>query len=122
MMTVIELITLMSMIFLGVFFSRLMYPHGVVFAVIGFACGFGLIPGTWFAYLRYRRWIYVGDKWMPDCVCGSSEFRYERVGSELHLLCQKCKRRYQKRRDQVWVFNAAEKKPYKQLVKRKGWV
>lgn len=120
--TLIELIILLTMVFSGVLFSRLMYPHGIVLAVIGFVCGFGWIPGLWFAYVTYRRWLYVGDNWMPDCVCGSSEFRYERIGSELHLLCQKCKRRYQKRRDQVWAFNATgEKEHYKQLLKHKGW-
>jgi hypothetical protein len=121
-MTVIELFIFVAMIALGVLFARSMYPHGILLAVIGFACGLAVIPAIWFAYLRYRRWLYVGDKWMPDCVCGSSAFKHERVGSELHLLCQKCERRYQKRRDYVWALNGEEKTRYKQLVKRKGWV
>jgi hypothetical protein len=111
------------MVFLGALFSTLMYPRGIVPAVIGFVCGFGLVPGIWFVRLKYRRWLYMGDKWMPDCVCGSSEFRYERAGADLRLLCQKCKRRYEKRRDLVWAFNAAgEKEDYKRLLKHKGWV
>ncbi len=74
------------------------------------------------AYVRYRRWIYLGDKEMPDCSCGSSDFRYHNVGADYYLLCQKCNTRYEKRRDSVWVFEGGERKPYKQLVRHRGWV
>src|SRR5882724_1201611 len=39
-----------------------------------------------------------------ECSCGSSAFRYEKVGEKYHLLCQGCRTRYEKRREEVSVF------------------
>jgi len=121
-MSLIELIVFLTTIALGVLFARALYPHGIVFAIVGFVCGFAIIPSIWIAHVRYRRWLYVGDKGMPDCVCGNSVFRVEKVGADFHLLCKKCSRRYQRIRRQVWVFDGDEKKLYRQLIKHRGWV
>ncbi len=121
-MTLIELLFLAAMIALGVLFAKAMYPLGILPAVFGFALGVAIIPSLWLAYDRYKRWLYVGAKGMPDCTCGSSVFSYERVGTETHLLCQKCRVRYQKEGPLVWVFGGEERKLYSQLKKHRGWV
>jgi hypothetical protein len=121
-MTAIELIIFLTMIALGVLLGRAMYPRGISLAIIGFVCGVALIPCITLAHERHRRWLYMGDEWMPDCVCGSSEFRYEKVDAEFHLLCQKCKRRYEKRGGDVWAFDGTAKQFHKRLVKHRGWV
>ena len=121
-MSLIELLVLFAMFELGALLARALYPHGVLFAILGFVGGSALIPCTIGAYSTYRRWLYVGDRRMPDCLCGNSNFRYEKVGAEYHLLCRQCKTRYEKRRGEAWVFDGGEKKPYKRLVKHKGWI
>ena len=121
-MSAIELLVFLVMIVLGVLLARTLYPHGVLPAILGFVAGVAFIPITITAYFKYRRWPYVGDKNMPDCLCGNSTFRYEKVGAEYHLLCRQCKTRYEKRRGDVWVFDGGKKKPYKRLVKHKGWI
>lgn len=59
---------------------------------------------------------------MPECSCGNSAFKYEKVGEEYHLLCTGCRTRYEKRRDEVSVFENGVKKPYMRLVKHQGWI
>jgi hypothetical protein len=121
-MSAIELLAFVAMIALGVLLGRAMYPQGILPAILGFVVGVAIIPSIVKSYFTYRRWLYVGDKSMPDCLCGTSVFKYEKVGAEYHLLCQHCKTRYEKRLGDVWVFDGGEKKPYKRLVKHKGWV
>jgi hypothetical protein len=121
-MSLIELLVFFAMIALGTLLARALYPHGVLPAILGFVGGVALIPGTIKAYFEYRRWLYVGDQSMPDCLCGSSVFKYEKIGTEYRLLCQGCKTRYEQRRGEVWVFDGSEKRPYKRLVRHKGWI
>src|SRR5262249_41421203 len=103
-MSLIELLVFLAMIALGVLLARTLYPHGIRLAIFGFLGGVAFIPCIITAYFRYRRWLYVGDEDMPDCFCGNSTFRYEKVGAEYHLLCQQCRTRYEQRRGDVWVF------------------
>jgi len=122
-MTLIELIFFIVMIALGVWSATVLYPIGGLWlAIPGFAFGFLFIPGIWYGHAKYREWAYLGDKDMPDCLCGDAEFRYVKVGEESQLLCQQCRTRYERRRDQTWVYEGNEKKPYKRLVKHEGWV
>ncbi len=107
-MTLIELIIFIAMIATGTFLARAIYPIGGLWlAVPGFIAGVALIPSMFFAHDRYRRWIYRGDKWMPECSCGNSVFKYEKIGDEYHLLCRRCKTRYEKHRGEVWVLRTA---------------
>jgi hypothetical protein len=113
----------MAMIALGALVGWAVYPLGWLWlAVPGFVLGVLVIPSILFAHQRYRKWAYVGDHYMPDCSCGSGEYFYEKVGEEFHLLCQGCKTRYEKRLDEVSVFENGEKRPYKKLEKHRGWV
>jgi hypothetical protein len=122
-MTLIELLTLLLMLGIGVGAAHALFPvGGLPLAIPGFIAGVALIPLTAFAYDRYRKWAYLGDKWMPDCSCGSADFKYERVGAEHHLLCQRCRTRYEVRRGSAFVFDGSVKKPYKRLVKHQGWI
>jgi hypothetical protein len=122
-MTLIELLVPILMIALGACAAKALYPMGGLWlAIPGFLAGILLIPLIGFIHNRYRRWAYLGDKWMPECSCGSSEYKYERVGEEYHLLCQQCRKRYEKRREQVSVYEEGQKRPYKRLVKHQGWV
>ena len=121
-MSTIELLLLFAMIAFGVLLGRALYPQGILPAILGFVGGFAIIPSIFKAYFEYRRWLYVGDKRLPDCLCGNSVFKVEKVGAEYHRVCQQCKTRYEKRRGEVWIFDGGEKKPYKRLVKHKGWV
>jgi hypothetical protein len=122
-MTLIELLVFILMITLGTSAAKALYPMGGFWlAVPGFIAGVFLIPSIGFIHNRYRRWAYLGDKWMPECSCGSSNYKYERVGDEYHLLCQQCKKRYEKRREQVLVYEDGQTRPYKRLVKHQGWI
>lgn len=122
-MTLIELLVLLLMVAMGVVIARTLYPiAGMFLAIPGFIAGVMLIPAVIFGYVKYRRRTYCGDKPMPECACGSTAFRYEKIGNGNHLLCRGCRTRYQKRRNVVWVFEGGEKKLYKTLVKHRGWV
>lgn len=122
-MTLIELLYFVAMIAIGIFFGKAMYPIGGFWlATPGFIAGVLLIPFLTFAYDRYRRWAYLGDKPMPDCSCGSTEYVYENIEGKYPLVCQQCRAIYEKRRDQVFVFENGAKIPYKRLVKHQGWV
>src|SRR5689334_11931854 len=111
------------MIAIGTVAARALYPvGGLCLALPGFTAGFALIPSVFLAYRRYRGCAYLGDRLMPECLCGGSEFRYQEVGSEYHLLCQGCTRRYEKRRDEVWILENGVRKHYKKLVKHQGWI
>jgi len=122
-MTLIELFVFIVMISLGYNSAKLFYHIGGLWlAIPGFIAGVALIPFSLFLYDRYRKWAYRGDAWMPDCSCGSSKFKFEKVGTEYHLLCQGCRMRYQKRRNDVSIFENGVTRPYKRLVKYKGWI
>ena len=122
-MTLFDLIFFVTMILIGVGLAKVLYPIGGFWLGIpGFVAGVLLIPSMFFAYNRYRRWAYLGDKWMPDCSCGSAKYKVEKVGEEYHHVCQGCRTSYEKCRDQVSVFENGVKKPYKRLVKHQGWI
>ena len=122
-MTLIEATFFAVMCVLGWAAARLVHPIGGFWLSIpGFFAGFLLIPGLGYAYGRYRKWLYRGDADMPACSCGSTKFKYEKVGDEYHLLCQGCKTRYEKRPYEVSVYEGATKKPYKRLVRHQGWI
>jgi hypothetical protein len=119
----IELLFFVAMTAIGTVSARALYQVGGTWlAIPGFLAGFALIPSMFLARGRYRRWAYRGDKWMPECSCGSSAFKYQKIGLDYHLLCQGCATRYEKRRGEVWVFENGAKKPYKRLVKHQGWI
>ena len=122
-MNLVELLFVCAMFLIGGFLAAILYPRGGIWlAVPGFVFGVMLIPLAFRAYIHYRQWAYVGDKDMPNCLCGSDRYRYEQVGTEYHLLCQGCKTRYEKRRDRVFVFSGDSKHFYRRLVKYKGWI
>ncbi len=101
-MTLIEMLLFIAMIALGVCLAKALYPIGEFWlAVPGFIVGMLLIPSLFFVHHRYRRWAYLGDKLMPDCSCGGEEYKYEKTEEEYHLLCQRCRTRYEKRKDEV---------------------
>src|SRR2546430_1982562 len=101
-MNIIEVVFFILMLGIGWLLAKAIYPiGGFWFAVGGFVVGFVTIPMILFAYGRYRRWAYRGDKFTPDCSCGSSEFKYKKVGREYHLLCQQCKTRCERRPDAI---------------------
>lgn len=121
-MTLFEMIGFLLLIAIGYACGkigvRLFGPWG------GFAFipGFLLIPSIAMAHARYRKWLYKGDRHMPDCSCGSNAFTYEKVGSEYHLLCKECRVRYERTPDTVFVYHGNEKIIFRRLVKHKGWV
>ena len=122
-MSLVELLIFMIMIALGLAGAKVAYPIGGLWlAVPGFVFGFLIIPAAMLAHERYREWAYLGDQWMPDCLCGLAEFKYEKVGEELHMLCRHCLRRFEKRGDQVFIYENDQMRPYKRLVKYQGWV
>src|ERR1051326_1348618 len=111
------------MIAIGTCLAMALYPVGGIWlAVLGFIAGVLLIPSLFFAHNRYRRWAYLGDKWMPGCSCGNAEYKYEKIGKEYRYVCQQCGANYEKRGDAVSVFENGVKKPYKRLMKHQGWV
>ncbi len=122
-MNLIELLLFLAMIAIGGALAWVLYPVGGLWlAVPGFLVGLLLIPSIFFTYHCYRTWAYRRDHPMPDCSCGSREYKYEKVSEEYHLLCQRCKTRYERRHDEVSVFENGLMKPYKKLVKHQGWV
>jgi hypothetical protein len=121
--TLIELIVFVAMIALGFLLGRAMYHLGGLWlGTAGFVVGVALVPSAFFVYLKCRHWAYRGDAVMPDCSCGGSAFRVQKVGDEYHLLCQQCKTRYEKNDSEVWVVENGVRRPYKRLVKWQGWV
>lgn len=122
-MNLIELLFFLAMLALGACLAKALYPVGGAWlAVPGFIAGVLLIPSLFFAYNRYRRWAYLGDKWMPDCSCGGSEYELEKFGEEYRWVCQQCRANYEKRGEEVSVFEGDVKRPYKRLMKHQGWV
>jgi len=72
--TLIELIVLLAMISIGALLARALYPIGGLWlSILRFIAGVALIPSIFLAHNRYRRWAYRGDKWMPECSCGTFE-------------------------------------------------
>ena len=121
-MNVFELLFFVAMIALGIGAATFVYPIGGWWlAIPGFVFAFLFLPGILFVEDRYRKRVYQG-KWMPDCLCGGVEFGYEDVGEEVHLLCRQCKTRYEKLRNQTWIYEGNEKRFHKRFVKRKGWI
>ena len=121
-MTLIELTFFVVMILIGIGSSKIFYSLGGYWlGVPGFFFGVLIIPGIMFAHAKYRKWAYLGDKWMPDCKCGSAEFVYEMVAGRVQLFCKKCRTRYQKQKDQVFIFVNETRQPYAKLVKHQGW-
>lgn len=122
LVTLIELLFFLVMIALGFGLAKASYAVGGMWlAVPSFIIGVALIPFALFLHVRYRKWAYVGDKFLPPCRCGSDKLKYEKVGTEYHLLCQNCRTRYERQRDEVFVYDNGGRKPYKRLVKWKGW-
>lgn len=126
-MTLIELISFLVCISIGVATSRAGYHFGGLWLGIpGFILGFLVIPFLAFLYDKYRKWAYPGEGRMVDCSCGSHTFKIERYGYgkklKFCLICEKCGARYEKRRHKVWIYDNNEKRIYKQMVKFKGWM
>jgi hypothetical protein len=122
-MTLIELIVFVVMISIGVTFSKCAYKVGGFWlAVPGFFLGCLLIPGSILGYERYRKWAYLGDKWMPPCSCGSEEYKPERRNDHFYTICRQCGAVYDKRKNQVFLVVDDQIKLYRTQVKHKGWV
>jgi hypothetical protein len=122
-MNLFELLFFVVSIAIGICLARALYPIGGIWlSVPGFIAGALFIPSLFFAYLRYRRWAYLGDKWMPDCSCGSAEYKYERIEEQYRLICQQCGASYEKHGNKVSVIENGIRKPYKRLMKYQGWV
>jgi hypothetical protein len=120
--TLIELLSFLVCVSIGAITSIAVYHIGGFWlAIPGFILGFLSIPFLAFSYNRYRKWVYLGDTWMPDCSCGSNKFKYEKIGDEYHLLCQECGAKYKRERHIIWIYENNEKRIYKRMVKFKGW-
>jgi hypothetical protein len=121
--TLITMLIFILMTTIGYWCAKLLYPIGGEWlALAGAIGGFLGIPLCFAGHGMYRRWAYLGDKHMPDCSCGGTEFKVEKLEGDYYLLCQKCRRRYEKQNDRVMVYESGEKRLYKRLVKHQGWV
>ncbi len=122
-MNTFELITFLLMIGLGIALANVLYSvSGFWLALLGFVAGALLIPAIIFAHGRYRKWAYMGDKWMPECRCGSATYKYEKLEGKFRLVCQHCRTSYEKRKGEVFVLENDLVIPYKRLVKHRGWI
>ena len=122
-MTLIELLFFVVMISIGVTLAKWLYPVGGFWlAVPGFILGVLLIPALLLAHEKYRKWAYLGDKWMPPCTCGNEDYKVEKRNDDFYTVCQRCGAMYDKRKSQVFVVSDGQKKLHKTLVKHKGWI
>ena len=122
-MTLIELVVFLLMLGIGGKVAAILLPIGGLWlAIAGFVAGTLFLPFLFFLHTEYRKWAYRGDKSMPDCSCGSSDYKYQMFGAEMRVVCQHCGAHYEKKRHEVSVFENDEKKPFKRLVKHQGWI
>ena len=119
-MSAIELLLLFAMIALGCCWGEDCIRKAFCQPYLGLR-GFAIIPSIFKAYLNTVDGCTWGQE-VAGLFVRNSVFKVEKVGAEYHLVCQQCKTRYEQRRGEVWIFDGGEKKPYKRLVKHKGWV
>ena len=122
-MTLIELLFFLSCFALGGASAGALHTHfGIWIAIPGFIAGFFTLPFlSFYVYPAYRRIAYRGNKSDPECICGSTEYKWDFKSPTLYQHCTKCGRTYIKAYPKVWILENGEKKPYKQMVFLKGW-